>query len=293
MERCGSLLPADRPSISEICATLRHIFERAEEAEAEQPEAAHAFPAALASRRRVVVEEDSQMSEEMDGEGAESSADHAARAPNSDAKAKAADDEPHADEAEDEEGRFPCPDCSDCLRSQWRPASSQRRRHCGARLSRPLTLHLACPTCFYAESAAKGLSGHSRCHVLVSQKKAAKCDLCRGFFRSRRAMRLHRQRCSQRAQLHTAAARSSRFAPKKRQRRARVVRSLGAPSGIAASPVAPAILRGQALQPQPADSDVQMAEAGAGAAAEFPCNHCPVRFTSQSHKAGPASQRDG
>jgi len=100
---------------------------------------------------------------------------------------------------------------------------------------------------------------------LVSQKEAAACDLCPGIFRSRRAMRLHRQRCSQRAQLHTAAAQSSQpSAAGGGQRHDRQAGADHDASGAASVPllpaIDPAILRELAAQPQPPDSDGKMDE---------------------------------
>ena len=69
MERCGSLRASDRPSISQIRDALRLIVERAEEAEADQLEITSP-PLALQGRcgRRAFVQEEDQLSTEMDEE---------------------------------------------------------------------------------------------------------------------------------------------------------------------------------------------------------------------------------
>ena len=70
MEHCGSLRVSDRPSISQICAALRLIVERAEDSDAEQYEVTTpslALPRRR-SRRAIVQEEDDQLSTEMDEE---------------------------------------------------------------------------------------------------------------------------------------------------------------------------------------------------------------------------------
>ena len=107
--------------------------------------------------------------------------------------------------------------------------------------------------------------------MLVSQEEAAACDLCPGVFGSRRAMRLHRQRCSQRAQLQGAAAQSNQqSAVEEGQRHDRqAAADRDASSGAAAVPVLPpidpAILRELAARPPSSDSHVQMDEQGARA----------------------------
>ena len=124
MERCGSLRPADRPSISDICATLRRIVERADEAEAGQPKADQPPCAANVSRRRVVVQEEAQLSEEMDVEmeglesRAESVADDSSLASDHETESGEFDGDNHAKQMEGGEGLFPCRKCSDRLRSQ-------------------------------------------------------------------------------------------------------------------------------------------------------------------------------
>ena len=124
MERCGSLRPADRPSISDISASLRLIVKRAERAEAGQPKEDQPSRAALDRRCRVVVQEEEQLSEEMDVEmeGSESRAESVAdgASPGSDHETESGkfNGDGHTDQMEDEEGRHPCPKCSDRLRSQ-------------------------------------------------------------------------------------------------------------------------------------------------------------------------------
>ena len=127
MDRCGSVRPAQRPPFGLICEHLRLIVERAEKAEARQPTPAEELAAPPRGYKRAAVREDSQLSEEMDGDGAESDAksraDGASAGSDDDTESCESDGDQHADQMEDEEGRFPCPNCSDRLRSQSRPAS--------------------------------------------------------------------------------------------------------------------------------------------------------------------------
>ena len=151
MERCGSLSPAERPSISLICESLRVIASRAERLEARQPQPAEPPRAPLRRNHRsraVVEEEEAQLSEELDGDGhADADDDHSSAAVRSSARSRAgsrsrssalaATAAAAADEFDDDSGAeseesfdamtlvFECGECSDSFSSQSEPHAAQ------------------------------------------------------------------------------------------------------------------------------------------------------------------------
>lgn len=181
MERCGSLSPAERPSISLICESLRVIASRAERLEARQPQPAEPPRAPLSRNRRsraVVEEEEAQLSEELDGDGhADADDDHSSAAVRSSARSRAgsrsrssalaATAAAAADEFDDDSGAgseqsldgmtlaFECGECSDSFSSQSEAARSSLRE----------------PEADHSASQLLTLVAHCSCHVLPWQRR--------------------------------------------------------------------------------------------------------------------------
>lgn len=127
MERCGAIRPADRPSISFICGSLRSIVKRVEQAEAHHPAGAHALSAPRSRRIRVGVEED-DLSSEPGGSVHQSRSGSVSA--DGETESCESDGDDHEDEANDAGSGFQCPNCSDRYQSQLRTVDHGEKAAC-------------------------------------------------------------------------------------------------------------------------------------------------------------------